>query len=190
MTAMCVTDSIPLHAQCSGPSFVVADFPPVAGRSRSSSANLAVGALAGYVASRTMDLATGLFYGLQTQGSKDKEEELAPGGTLVQLGKQLGAAVGQDLSDARAGRVGLLVHRTFGTLYGIAAAALVRAGIRPMAAGLTVGTAAWIVIDEGTALPTFTSYPVQSHMRGIVGHGTWGLAAGALLSLVEARDLG
>ena len=148
-------------------------------------ANIRVGALAGYVASRTMDLATGRFYAMQTDASKRREEELAPGGTLVQLGQQLGAAAGQDLSPAQAGRVGLFVHRTFGVLYGMAAAALVARGISPRKAGLVVGATAWVVVDEGTALPTFTDYPVESHLRGVVGHSTLGLMLGTLLSLVD-----
>jgi hypothetical protein len=147
--------------------------------------NLVAGALVGYVASRTMDQATTWFYGRQTEGSKVREEELAPGGSLVQVGKQLGAATGRELSDDQAGRVGLALHRTMGMLYGIGAAALVRRGTAPMKAGLVAGAAAWALIDEGTALPTFTDYPVESHMRGVVGHGTFGLVAGALLSLVE-----
>ena len=144
-----------------------------------------VGALVGYAASRTMDAATTLFYARQTEGSKRREEELAPGGTLVQVGKQLGQAAGRDLSDAAAGRVGLALHRTMGMAYGVVAHALARRGMRPLAAGLTVGGAAWAIVDEGTALPTFTSYPVESHLRGVVGHGVFGLAAGALLELVH-----
>ncbi len=147
--------------------------------------NLVAGALVGYVASRTMDQATTLFYGRQTEGSKVREAELAPGGTLVQVGKQLGAATGRELSDEQAGRVGLVVHRTMGMVYGMGAAALVRRGTAPLKAGIVAGAAAWALIDEGTALPTFTAYPVESHLRGVVGHATFGLAAGALLSLVE-----
>jgi hypothetical protein len=149
------------------------------------SPNIWVGALAGYAASRMMDHATTLFYARQTQASKDREHELAPGGTLVQLGKQLGGAVGRDLSDEAAGRVGLAVHRTFGMGYGMAAAALSARGMRPLAAGLTVGAAAWAIVDEGTALPMFSKYPVESHLRGVVGHGVYGLTAGLLLALVE-----
>jgi hypothetical protein len=153
----------------------------------SPAASRGVGALAGYVASRTMDAATSVFYGRQTDASKVREEELAPGGTLVQLGKQLGAATGRELDDAQAGRLGLVVHRTFGTLYGVAAATLVRRGVAPLKAGLLVATAAWVLVDEGTALPTFTDYPVESHLRGVVGHGTFGLAAGLILTLLD-RD--
>ncbi len=149
--------------------------------------NIWVGALAGYAASRTMDRATTLFYGMQTDESKTREEELAPGGTLVQLGKQLGGAVGFDLTDEQAGRIGFAVHRTFGMLYGMAAAALVARGVRPITAGIATGTAAWVLIDEGTALPTFTDYPVESHLRGVVGHATLGGVIGLLLSLIERR---
>jgi hypothetical protein len=150
-------------------------------------ASLGAGALVGYAASRAMDAATSVFYARQTDGSKAREEELAPGGTLVQLGQQLGQAAGRELDAQQAGRLGLMVHRTFGCLYGVAAAGLVRRGVAPLKAGLTVGAAAWVVVDEGTALPTFTDYPVESHLRGVVGHGTFGLVSGLLLTLLD-RD--
>jgi hypothetical protein len=146
---------------------------------------LAVGALAGYAASRTMDHATTWFYGRQTDASKEREEELAPGGTLVQLGKQLGSAAGRELDDRQAGKAGLAVHRTMGMLYGVGAAALVRRGVPPLKAGLAVGAAAWLIIDEGTAAPQFTDYPAESHLRGLVGHATLGLAVGLLLRVVR-----
>jgi hypothetical protein len=149
--------------------------------------SIRAGALVGYVASRSMDQATTWFYGRQTDASKQREEELAPGGTLVQFGKQLGQAAGRDLTEAEAGRVGLAVHRTFGVLYGMGAAALVKRGVRPMTAGLAVGTAAWVIVDEGTAISQFTAYPMESHMRGVVGHATLGLAVGVLLSLLGKR---
>ena len=132
-----------------------------------------------------MDHATTWFYGRQTEASKAREEELAPGGTLVALGKQIGGAMGRDLDNEQAGRIGLAIHRTMGMLYGMAAAALARRGVPPLKAGIAVGAAAWIVIDEGTAAPTFMDYPVESHLRGLVGHGTYGLAAGLMLRAVR-----
>jgi hypothetical protein len=148
---------------------------------------IVVGALVGYVASRAMDQATTWFYAQQSDESKRREEELAPGGALVQIGKQLGEALGRELDDEEAGQVGLGIHRTMGVVYGMAAAGLVGRGVRPMAAGLGVGTAALVLIDEGTAISEFAAYPVESHMRGVVGHGAFGLVVGALLSLVEGR---
>jgi hypothetical protein len=143
------------------------------------------GALAGYAASRTMDVATTAFYRRQSEASKRREEQLAAGGTLVQLGRQLGRVVGRDLADDAAGRVGVTVHRAFGTTYGVLASALVGRGIPPLRAGLTVAAVAWAVVDEGTALPQMTAYPLVSHARGVVGHAALGLTLGALLTLLD-----
>ena len=148
------------------------------------SSSIWVGALVGYTASRMMDHATTWFYQRQSEASRQREDEIAPGGTLVQLGKQLGDVAGRELDDTAAGRLGLAVHRTFGMGYGMAAWALARRGLHPMAAGMAVGAAAWVLVDEGTSLPLFTAYPLESHLRGVVGHGAYGLAAGALLTVV------
>jgi hypothetical protein len=146
---------------------------------------ITVGALVGYAASRTMDQATTWFYARQSEASQRREEELAPGGTLVQTGKQFGRAVGRELSDDEAGRVGLAAHRILGMSYGMAASALVRRGVSPWLAGPAVATAGFLLVDEGTAISLFTAYPVESHLRGVVGHAAFGLTAGTLLALVE-----
>jgi hypothetical protein len=151
-------------------------------------ARVVQGALAGYVASRTMDVATTAFYRRQSEASKRREEELAAGGTLLQLGRQLGRVVGRDLDDAAAGRLGVVTHRAFGTTYGVLASALVGRGMPPLRAGLTVASVAWAVVDEGTALPLMTAYPLVSHARGVVGHATLGLAVGVLLALLDQPD--
>lgn len=149
------------------------------------SGRLAVGALVGFASSVIMDQATSRFYARQSEASKREEEELAPGGTLVQLGKQLGQVAGRDLSDESAQRVGVALHRSLGMSYGMAASMLVGRGVRPLVAGLAMGVAAFVLVDEGTSISSFSAYPMESHMRGVVGHGTYGLASGLLLSLVE-----
>ena len=103
----------------------------------------------------------------------------------MQLGKQLGQVAGRDLSNDSAQRVGVALHRTLGMSYGMAASLLVGRGVRPLWAGLVMGLAAFALVDEGTSISTFSDYPMESHMRGVVGHSTYGLAAGLLLSLVE-----
>jgi hypothetical protein len=147
--------------------------------------SLWTGALAGYAASRTMDAVTGFVLRHQSEASRVREEELAPGGTLVQLGRQLGRAAGRDPGEEAAGRIGLAVHRAFGIGYGVAAAALVQRGVRPMLAGPAVGAAAFLLVDEGTSLPLLTSYPAVSHARGVIGHATVGTVIGLLLALTE-----
>ena len=66
-------------------------------------------------------------------------------------------------------------------------AALVRRGVAPLRAGLLVGAGAFIAVDEGTSLSAMTDYHAESHLRGVVGHGTLGLVIGTLLSLVSGR---
>lgn len=149
-----------------------------------SAGNIVVGGLVGYVASRTMDVATGRFHERQSEASKAREEEIAPGGTLVDLGRQIGSAAGRELDDEAAARTGLRVHRTLGVLYGMIAAFLVRRGVAPLRAGLTVGAGAFLVVDEGTSISTLTDFPVESHLRGVVGHGTLGLVIGIVLSVI------
>lgn len=145
--------------------------------------DVVLGGLAGYAASRTMDVATTWFHARQSDESRRREEELAPGGTLVQIGKQLGATTGRELGDEQAGRVGLALHRTLGVTYGVAAAWLSGRGVPPLQASLAVAAAAFVLVDEGTSIAHLTDYPIASHMRGVVGHATLGLTAGLLLSL-------
>ena len=145
------------------------------------------GALIGYVSSRVMDAATSAFFARQSEASRTREEEIAPGGMLVEVGQSLGSLAGRELPPERAARWGLAAHRTLGTTYGVIAALLVRRGWPPLVAGPVVGGAAWVVIDEGLALPTFARYLPESHARGAVGHGTWGLTAGLLLAVTVGR---
>lgn len=67
-----------------------------------------------------------------------------------QLGKQLGQVAGRDLSDDSAQRGGVALPRTLGMSYGMAASLLVGRGVRPLWAGLAMGVAAFVVVDEGT----------------------------------------
>ncbi len=54
-----------------------------------------------------------------------------------------------------------------------------------MLAGPVVGALAFVLVDEGTAVSAIGDYPVESHLRGVVGHGTLGIATGAMLWLVS-----
>lgn len=92
---------------------------------------------------------------------------------------------GGDPDDVAAGRIGLAAHRTSGVGHCVLAAALVGRGVRPMLAGPAVGAAAFLLVDEGTFLPLLTSYPLESHARGVVGHATVGVVIGPLLALTE-----
>lgn len=106
-------------------------------------------------------------------------------------GKKLAQMLGRDVTDDEAARISLFVHRSLGVMYGVAAA-LVRAGARPFRSGVMTGTTAFFLVDEGVISVAFTppprAYPVESHLRGVVGHLAYGVAAGAMLTI--ARWLG
>ena len=83
----------------------------------------------------------------------------------------------------------MFVHRSLGVVYGMAAAALVRAGAIPFQAGIVTGATAFLLVDEGVSSVAFTppprAYPVESHLRGVVGHLTYGVATGAMLAITR-----
>lgn len=153
------------------------------------SRDLGVGAAIGYCSSRGMDRATRWFLERQSEASRRHEEEIAPGGAPVLAGKKLASLVGCQATDAQAARIGLFVHRSLGVTYGMIAAALVRAGVPPIRAGIMTGAAAFLLVDEGVNSAFFTpppqDYPIESHLRGAVGHLAYGVIAGVLLVVVS-----
>ena len=54
-------------------------------------------------------------------------------------------------------------------------------------AGVVADAARLVLVDEGSALTPVHGLPGPSHLRGVVGHATFGLAVGTLLSLIERR---
>jgi hypothetical protein len=153
---------------------------------------LFVGAAAGYLAGRVMDQATTWFYTRQSDASKQREGELLPEGAPVASARKLAGLIGAEPTDEQAGTIAATLHQGLGQLYGVAAAALTRRGVPPVRAGLASGAAGFLLVDELANGLFFTpppqAYPVESHLRGLVGHLTFGATTGALLAL--ARRLG
>ena len=75
----------------------------------------------------------------------------------------------------------------------LAAAVLTRRGVPPLAAGVASGMAGFLLMDELANSLFFTpppqAYPVESHLRGAVGHLTLGLVTGALLAVARRLRL-
>ena len=154
--------------------------------------DISIGAVIGYGASRVMDLATDWYSEHQSEASRRREEEIAPGGTLVLAGRWLAGMLGRDVTDEEAERIGWVIHRVLAVTYATVAAALTRAGVSPMRAGIATGATAFVLVDEGFmsafVTPPPWAYHVESHVRGVVGHLTLGGAVGAMLTV--ARRLG
>ena len=119
------------------------------------------------------------------------QKEVAPGDAPVLAGKKLASLVGRDVSDQQAAKIGSVVYWALGMSYGMAAAVLARAGVPPLVAGIATGAMA-LVVDGGLMSAFFTppplAYPLDSHVRELVGHLGYGAVAGTMLSAV--RGLG
>ena len=117
--------------------------------------DLGIGAAIGYCSSRAMDKATSWYLERQSEASRRREEEVAPGGAPVLVGKKLARLVGRDVSDEGAAKIGSVVHRSLGMTYGMAAAALAGKGVAPLAAGGATGGAAFVVGGEAVLRAVF-----------------------------------
>ena len=154
---------------------------------------LFVGAAAGYAASQVMDKATTWFYGRQSDASKERENQLLPEGAPMASARKLAALVGAEPTDEQAGQIATALHQCLGQGYGVTAAALTRRGNPPLAAGLAAGMGGFLLVDELANSLFFTpppqAYPAESHLRGLVGHLTFGAVLGVLLALARRLRL-
>ena len=154
---------------------------------------LVVGATAGLVAGQVMDKATTWYYGRQSDASKQREQELLPEGAPLAAARKVAGLIGAEPTDDQAGTIALAMHRGLGQLYGVVAAALARRGVAPVTAGLASGMGGFLVVDELANSLFFTpppqAYPIESHLRGVVGHLTLGVVTGVLLALARRLRL-
>ena len=154
---------------------------------------LAVGTAAGVLAGQVMDRATTWFYERQSDDSKRREGELLPEGAPLASARKLAGLVGAEPTDDQAGQLAVAMHRSLGQLYGVAAAALTRRGVSPLAAGVATGMGGFLLVDELANGLFFTpppqAYPVESHLRGLVGHLSFGTATGVLLAAARRLRL-
>src|SRR5215218_5793898 len=142
---------------------------------------LVVGAAAGYLAGQVMDKATTWFYERQSDASKRRESELLPEGAPMASARKLAGLVGAEPTDDQASTIASTLHQSLGQLYGVVAAALAS------------GAGGFLLVDELANSLFFTpppqAYPVESHLRGAVGHLTFGAATGVLLALARRLRL-
>lgn len=146
--------------------------------------DLVVGAAAGYVGSRVMDLATTAVYERTSAEARAREVVANPDGTPLVLGRALARATGQE-GDRAAYALAGRAHRGLGMTYGAVAALLAARGVPPLTAGIATGAAAFALVDElalSAVLPPPSAYPLASHVRGVVGHLVLGATVGLLLT--------
>ena len=154
---------------------------------------LFVGAAAGFVAGQVMDKATTWFYGRQSDESKQREQELLPEGAPIASARKLASWVGAEPTEDQTGQLAEAMHRSLGQLYGVVAASMTRRGVNPVAAGLASGAGGFLLVDELANGLFFTpppqAYPAESHLRGAIGHLTFGATLGILLAVARRLRL-
>jgi hypothetical protein len=154
---------------------------------------LLVGAAAGYVAGQVMDRATTWYYERQSDASKEREQELLPEGAPIASARKLTSWLGIEPTEDQTGTIATAMHQSLGQLYGVVAASMTRRGTNPVAAGLASGAGGFLLVDELANSLFFTpppqAYPAESHLRGIVGHLTFGATLGVLLAAARRLRL-
>ena len=154
---------------------------------------LLVGAAAGYAAGQVMDKATTWVYARQSDASKRRENELLPEGAPIASARKLTSWLGIEPTEDQTGTIAATMHQSLGQLYGVVAASMTRRGTNPVAAGLASGAGGFLLVDELANSLFFTpppqAYPVESHLRGIVGHLTFGATLGVLLAVARRLRL-
>ncbi len=153
------------------------------------SRDLAIGAASGYLAGFAMDRATNAYLARQSEESIAREDELAPGGAPALFVRRAAGVVGAELSVEASEPYALALHRTLTATYGLAAAALVGPERSPMGSAFAAAGAALVFVDEGLPtlriVPAPSEWPLESHLRGVIGHLTLAVGIGVLLNLAQ-----
>jgi hypothetical protein len=155
--------------------------------------NVLKGAIAGVVATWTLDRVTSYMYEHEAQPQRQREDRARRGRTAYEsAAEKIGSMLGRRLTENERQRLGVAIHWLLGIGAGVAYGTFARKipAFR-RAGGAAFGTAFWAAIDEGlTAFlgltPPPKAFPWQTHARGAAGHLAYGLAAEQTLRLLDA----
>jgi hypothetical protein len=150
--------------------------------------DLALGAVAGYGASRVMDRVTTAFQERQSESSRRREREVQEEMATTVLVKKLAQSLGRKIDEHEAERLGGWVHYGMGVSTGVSAALMVHRGMPAFRAGVASALTTWLLVDEVAnpvlgLTPAATDYPVVTHVRGFVGHLALGLTIGSFFAI-------
>ncbi len=147
--------------------------------------DVGIGAAAGYVGTRVMEMVGGKLYELESEADRQRENEVSPGLPYEIAAKKMAAIVGWTLTEEHVRQLGMVFHLGLGISWGPVYLILRRAiGLSPVQAGLITGAVLWAVVDEGLtpamgwSAPN-SAYPAATHIRAFLNHGVYGLAVAA-----------
>lgn len=148
-------------------------------------ADLAIGVVAGLVATKVTEFAQDALYKPMPAAIKKREERVSPGPSPQVAAEKTAATMGYKLTKKQAELGGLAVHYGLGAAWGPIYGLLRRySKMQPLGAGFVTGAAMSLIVDEaltpalGFSAPS-RKYPTVTHARGLVGH----LVFGAVVAL-------
>jgi hypothetical protein len=145
----------------------------------------------GAIAAIVMDRTTTLVMSKQSEVSLEREKKASPEGVPAAAGRKLASLFGVRPSDETARKAGMAVHGSLGLAGGALVSEAARRSSNTIVAALVASLVLWLVLDEGLAAalglaPPPADYPLQTHLRGLLGHLAFGLTIGALLEAGSA----
>jgi hypothetical protein len=162
-------------------------------RKASVTTNVLKGAIAGAVATWTLDLVTTYMYEREAQPERQREDQARRGRSAYEsAAEKVGRILGCELSEDGRQRLGVAIHWLLGMGAGVFYGAVGRKipAFR-RAGGGAFGTAFWAAVDEGLnpflgLTPPPKAFPWQTHARGLAGHLAYGVAAEQTLKALDA----
>jgi uncharacterized membrane protein YagU involved in acid resistance len=158
-------------------------------------ADLAIGLIAGLVATKMYGIAQEALAQPVPQGIKEHEEQLRPEPTSRVAARKIVEGLGYHLDEQRLKLAAMTVHYGLGLAWGPVYGLLRRYGrMRPLGAGFTTGAAMSLVMDEMLVpalgfCPPNRAFPAATHLRGFLNHLVYG-ATTALIAETAYRLTG
>lgn len=162
-------------------------------RKSSIPADLLKGAIAGAVATWSLDRVTTWMYDREPPQTREREDRARHGRTAYEAAaEKMAGLLGRPLNQQERRRYGAAIHWALGIGAGAAYSVIGRRipAFR-RAGGGAFGTAFWAAVDEGlvSALgltPPPKAFPWETHARGFSGHLAFGIVADRTLRLLDA----
>lgn len=148
--------------------------------------DLGVGMIGGYAGTKVMEQVSMKLYELESEETRNKEEEVRPGDPPYIAAEKTTRLFGVDLSEEQLEKLAMYgFHYGLGMGWGPTYTFLRRrTDLGPVKAGLLSGAAMTVIVDEGlTPLLGFSApnrdYPAAAHLRGLAAHLSFGLGVAA-----------
>ncbi len=144
--------------------------------------DVGVGMIGGYVGTQVMERVSMKLYEWEPEEARRQEDEARPGEPPIVAARKTTQWLGLELSEEQIETLGMyLFHYGLGMSWGPPYTLLRReTNLGPVSAGLLVGAAMSLLVDEGmTPLLGFSApnrdYPLVTHLRGFAAHLAFGL---------------